>query len=192
LGESSSSSIGEVEGALAKDDVYMPYYNDGKNITAQVFTFVTKQAIIDPTELDPCNIYSDSPFYIENSTVDWCVEYGIFVFDLEENTPTSTSPIFSPVPDEDKREFCNEVNISVVGLDSTISWYDEGWALFSFEDLYTDNDVMMGNNSDEIQYSGAPVIPFSANLGADGLSLKYGAYAPADVYRFGTLDNVLY
>jgi hypothetical protein len=61
--------------------------------------------------------------------------------------------------------------------------------LFEFGDV-ADSPYTVGlaqDNVSEVEFKGVPVIPMSANLGADGLSLKYGAYDPADVYRYGTI-----
>ncbi|MDA3894690.1 MAG: hypothetical protein PF482_00940 [Desulfobacteraceae bacterium] len=188
FGQDCRNSAAEIEAAIAKDNVFMPYYNNGQNITAFIFTFPTKQSQVN-TDCDVSIDSLGSEYFRDNLSPDFCVPYGIYPFDLEENTPQSSSPIFSPVPRSQTREFCDEVNISVVGLDSSISFYDEGWALFEFGDV-ADSPYTVGlaqDNVSEVEFKGVPVIPMSANLGADGLSLKYGAYDPADVYRYGTI-----
>ena len=198
LGESSRNSIAEVEAKLSKENVYMPYYNDGKNLSAHIFTFVSKETVLwnDPLYDADCEVRSDSPFFDQyavrhrsDSRYEWCIEYGLKVFDLEENTPNDPNPIFSPVPEEDKREFCEEVNIFVVSMDPLgLNWYDEGFALYQFQLFPNQLTVGPRRNLDAVGYTGAPVIPLSANLGADGLSLKYGAFQPASIYNFATVD----
>ena len=202
LGESCMNSIAEVEAELSKDSVYLPYYNDGQNISAHVFTYVTKQSQYDNSTTDECDIFSyNSPYFwkyakrgldAQGNYIHWCVEYGLKPFDLEENTPKSQSPIFSPVPPEDKKEFCEEVNVLVI--DDNITRYDEGWALYTFQmspNQFSSGDTQgkLGVREEVISYTGAPVIPLNANLGADGLSLKYGAYDPAQIsYEYATQD----
>lgn len=186
FGQQSRNSNTEVEAELSKESVYMPYYNNGANITAHIFTFPTKESIVDPTN---CAVVgANSTFFTQNTAPRFCVEYGIKPFDMEENTPKSQDPIFSPVPEDERREFCEEVNVAVVGLDSSITWYDEGWALFTFQLNGAMNTTGLTDEGFEtITYTGAPVIPLSANLGADGLSLKYGAYDPATItYEAGS------
>ena len=200
LGESCMNSLAEIEAELCKDSVYLPYYNDGQNISAHVFTYISKESRYDRTTTDPCDINSISPYFqkyakrgldAQDNYIHWCVEYGLKPFDLEENTPKSQSPIFSPVPPEDKREFCEEVNVLVV--DDNIATYDEGWALYTFQmspNQFSSGPTLGFNTRNEIiRYTGAPVIPINANLGADGLSLKYGAYDPAQIsYEYATQD----
>ena len=176
LGDSCMNSIAEIEAELSKNSVYLPYYNDGQNISAHVFTYVTKQSRYDTNTTDECDIFSFSPYFdryaikgldAQGNYLHWCVEYGLKPFDLEENTPKSQSPIFSPVPPEDKKEFCEEVNVLVV--DDNVTRYDEGWALYTFQ--MSPNQLTSGptygfNTRNEIiRYTGAPVIPINANLG---------------------------
>lgn len=200
-----NNSVTEIEASLSKETVFMPYYNDGKNITANIFTFPTKQT---DTATDCTRTATNSTFFTQHtSTTDYCIEYGIKPFDLSENTPGSTLPIFSPVPDVEKQRFCDEVNVSVVNLDELTDYFDEGWALFTFQ-LNAGFDTWgytQDGSGQIVNYTGAPVIPLSANLGADGLSLKYGAYSNLEGesrsaaagngsaeggywYDFGTLD----
>ena len=184
FGQQCRNSIAEVEAELSKDSVFMPYYDDGQNVTAHIFTFPTKESLLD----SDCDVAGTNSRFFQQNTIDYCVEYGIKPFDLEENTPASTDPIFSPVPEEERRVFCEEVNISVVGLDSAISFYDEGWALFTFQlNSGMESSGLTDSLAETIYFTGAPVIPLSANLGADGLSLKYGAYDPASIrYEYAT------
>ncbi len=183
FGQGARNSMAETEAVLAKDTVYMPYYDDGMNVTAHVFTFPTKLTQLD-TDCDMVDVLGE--FFLDNcSSPDWAVQYGIKAFNLEEESIDDPDYIFSPYPEEQTREFPEEVNISVVGLDSTMNFYDEGWAWFSFQGFSTTGLTEEG--AEFITFSGAPVIPLSANLGADGLSLKYGAYDPAEIsYEYAT------
>lgn len=175
LGQTANTTVDEVERELAKDAAFMQYYNDGQNISAHMFTFPTKKTTID----SDCDITSVlGPFWTQNTdSPDYCAEYGLKYFDLQENTPGSTDPIFSPVPEEEKNEFCDEWNVLVSGG----FIFDEGWALYNFNIdglVITDGVGYLG---DTFTFTGTPVIPLVLNLGADGLGLHSAAF------EFGTV-----
>jgi hypothetical protein len=164
LGQNTDTTVGEVEALLAKEEVYMPYYN-AENITAHLFTFPTKKTTLNAD----CSVASMlGPFWND---------VGAGETYLEENSPESSSPVFSPVPEGEKDKFCEEFNVRLANFQ-----YDEGWALYTFQLATFDPLTYYLDSFDApFEFTGAPVIPLVVNLGADGLSL----HEPA--FEFGSL-----
>lgn len=175
LGENANNTLAEIEAALSKDDMAMPYDND-VDATIHFFTFPTKLAKYDTNCVYQ---YSDSPFFDDNANVNGCVIYDLTAYDLEENTVGGGSP-FSPVP-VDVGKWCNEVNLVV----SSNLAFKEGWLRY-IGNYHTWHQNGAG---ELICYSGAPVIATSMNLGASGLSLMYGAWSDGVVTDCGTPDT---
>lgn len=196
LGQFSDTSIAEVEALLAKDVVELPFYFDGQNISAHMFTFPTKLAEID-SDCDVVGSNVDSPFFEQNtSSSEWCVEYGLKYFDLEENTPGEQSPIFSPTPPEESNFMCNELQIETPNTLGVQSGFPRGWVRYDFAGVGNSTSVCVENfnpcyqyvgNPDLTNFTGAPVIPMVLHLGADGMALTFGAYDDSN-YSFGSCD----
>lgn len=177
-GTTSRNSICEVEAALSKNRIAMPYYShNSPYITLHFMNFPTKYTQVTSCTRDGVL----SPFFEQNSEKDWCLEYGLKYFDLSENS-TSTSNFVSPVDPEDEYFLCHEVNIN----EAVFSFlYDEGWANYQFDDT-TSCDARDGVT--EIEYDGAPVIPTIMFIRAGGMSLFGGAWSDGDVDVEGVWD----
>ncbi len=180
IGQLANTTVAEIETWLAKTFLYMPYYNDGVNFSAHLLTFPTKKTTIDT---DTCAITAAlGPFFQQLPTADgYCVEYGMFDTNHEELTPGGDpDPIFSPVPDEQKRWVCNEWNALLPAVPNYDWAWDEGYVRYAFEEITTVSD----GETALWTFTGAPVIPTVVNLGADGLSLVEASY------DFGTTSTV--
>ena len=95
-GSDSRNSICEVEAAISKNEIAMPYYaNDSDFAALHILLFPTKYTQL----LASCEISGvRSPFFKQNATSAWCIEYGLFFWDLEENTPADQGS-YSPIPE---------------------------------------------------------------------------------------------
>ena len=100
-GSTSRNSICEVEAVLAKNLIAMPYYAyNSPYDTFHFMTFPTKYTAISPSPT--CAINSvRSPFFEQNADADYCIEFGLYWFDLEENSPVCQGS-YSPVPESAK------------------------------------------------------------------------------------------
>lgn len=173
LGEKARNSLGEVEAALTKDDIAMPYVND-KDIAIHIFTFPTKLTNVDDgcEVSDTENLKVRGPYFNmpPHVSTQYCVEYNTIVYNLQEQTPGSG---FSG-GGESTRTFCDEVNI--VAADIYPAGYTEGWAhyLFPNDTYFTTAPAFLFPL--QISYYGAPVVPSYLSIGATGLSANYGAW----------------
>ena len=191
---SSRNSFCEVEAALSKDFIAMPYYaNDSPFSTLHFLTFHTKNTIITPA----CMIVDVlSPFFQQNSDEDWCINYGVYFWDLEENSPSAPGH-YSPFPEEQRYRFCDEVNFITPGpTDIKGLGFDEGWILYAFD---TVTSCTPQSGKDSIQYSGAPVIPVILLIEGSGMSLMSAAWDdgfvfyngwPAYFYHYGPFPGI--
>lgn len=188
LGEFSRNSLMEVEAALSKNKIAMPYVN-GINTALHFLTFPTKltqRTKSDCTYLDP-----KSPFFHQNSTdtsdlkiAQWCIQYGVRPFDLTEKTPSS-GPFSGGGT---TNTFCHEVNF----IGTSVFPYDEGWAYYFLSapgdgsaSTFTYGQTK-DSNSVNIDSHGAPVIPTYLYLGSLGIAANYGAWNDTVVHGINT------
>ncbi len=170
LGALANNTLMEVEAALSKNDIAIPYLNTGDDISMHFLTFPTKYS-----ELDEDGFIEGvrSPFAGFRSDRDFCVRFKLNVYDTTEDSITPADPIWSPAPPPEFNDLCLELNWLV----SDESPFEEGWLRYTFD--YT----TLGSNraTEEMIYTGAPVIPVGLNLGMSGMSLKYGAWTDGEV-----------
>ena len=172
LGENANNTLCEIEAALSKNNLVIPYYDDGSQFTVPIYNFPTKLSECPPI-VDDGDVLG--PFF-EPVETRYEPEYTFTLYDMEEHSYHSTCPV-SPCPEGDTLTFPEEVNILVV--DST---YDEGWGRLSFAQSTTCLTLDgLTDPQEEITYSGAPVIGLIAELTVNGLSLMPPAY------DFGTI-----
>ncbi len=181
-GESiANNSIGEVEAAIAKNELAM-YYSD-KNLTIHFFTFPTKLAYNNyvRSSTNVCTSSSATSFtsansspYFRSRSASGCVTYQGVNYNLSEASSMSSS-IISPSTDA---QMCDEIKwLSAFA-------YTEGWARYSFlPTSATIFDVQnanapynVGNDGD---YTGAPVLGTVVHLGSvnDGYAMVPAAYS---------------
>jgi len=164
------NSVGEVEAALNRNNIAMPY--SSQNGTVHFLTFPTK---ITGT-VNGCDIQrtSNSPFFSKYltgiSSTHLCVPFTGTDYDLSEHSKV-ISTIFSPAPTGDY--LCGEVNY-VNGFG-----YTEGWSNYNFAPgttAFTTRDGLINAVPNDGSYDGVPVIGTVINLGADGLWGLNAAY----------------
>jgi hypothetical protein len=195
-GSLSRNSLCEVEAALAKDEIAMPYYANNSDFTAlHILLFPTKYTLLDVD----CTIDNvKSPFFQDNSSAadDWCIEFGLYFWDLEENSPTPQGA-YSPVPPGLTYEFCNELNLLSPDAIATLG-FDEGWIAYEFDTITTCTPE--SSVADSINFQGAPVVPVTLLVEGTGMSLVNGAWTDSFVwyntvfqqyYHYGPYPNAL-
>ena len=202
-GGPSRNSICEVEAALSKLEIAMPYYNSVRLglSTIHFLTFPTKYTSID----DDCNINGvRSPFFKQNADPStFCIDYGFYFWDLEENSINPPGS-YSPVPPSLTREFCEELEMVAAAAIDDLG-FDEGWMMYQFVDATSCvPEVGQPAGPPYIHFSGAPVIPvtllFDIKSDEFGMSLLNGAWTDGYVeydsvydplYHYGPFPNVL-
>ncbi len=129
LGVGAKNNLADVEAALAKNWIAMPYINTEYGLTWGLFTFPTKYAY------DFASGYS-GPFWVKykddgTKYLLECVTTSRKVFDTAEN---SSSPVFSPPPPAEG--LCYELSF----VDSSNFPFKEGWVryAFSYANTYTE------------------------------------------------------
>jgi len=171
IGENGAwNSVGEVEAALSKNSIAMPY--SSQSGTVHFLTFPTKVTINSATS---CGLgrSSLSPFFQQfvttTASTHLCVPFTGTDYDLKENSKKS-STVFSPSPAAD--QLCGEVNY-VHGFP-----YAEGWSNYTFATGTTVFPTMQNKLAaiNDGSYTGVPVIGTVINLGADGLWGLNAAY----------------
>jgi hypothetical protein len=191
LGELSRNTLMEVEDALSKNNVAMPYVN-GNNTALHFMTFPTKltqRPFTDCTFLSP-----KSPFFNQNAsdisvlkTAQYCIQYGVRPFDLTEKTPSS-----GPFSGGGSiNNFCNEVNF----LASSLFPYAEGWANYFIaapgDGTTAPFTVGQAKDATYLDDHGAPVIPTYLYLGSLGIAANYGAWTDTHVHS-GTFTGTTF
>jgi len=204
LGEGNArNNLCEVEAVLSKDKLAKYYYaNDSPYIAFHWEVFPTKYTQINPD----CTIIGVlSPYFMQNmvtsGTFEWCIEYGLRYYDLQEHTP-SVEFIYSPIPEEQKRFFCDEINLVIPSIEPWDFIYDEGWAEYYFDDTtsctvlaHTDDDPTTVEDETNIQFvnfTGVPEIPVVWFIKGAGLHIFTPAWDDGIVEYFdGWCDGYL-
>jgi len=156
IGEANSwNSRGEVEAALSKNMLAMPFSTgaNGNAATVHLFTFPTKLTRYGAAPNQCTARTSESPFF---RTRGMCIDYTANDFDLSENSRVG-GIIISPATNP---QMCNEVTIL-----STFA-YAEGWTNYNFTTATnTTFDIQKAPIvGPEGTYDGAPVIGTVLNI----------------------------
>ncbi|MCX5880564.1 MAG: hypothetical protein NTU74_01735 [Deltaproteobacteria bacterium] len=179
LGVGARNNLLEVEAALSKDDIAMPYVND-KDLALHIFTFPTKLTVT----TGGCALgqkTADGPYFGQYSADPdfYCVPFRLRIFDLLENSPTGGSPFSGG--DTTVRRFCDEVNL----IGASAFPYKEGWAHYWFTNAIVAGYAAVDAGSTQthpLSYVGTPVLPTFLYVGATGLTANYGAWTDDFVY----------
>jgi len=176
LGEANSwNSIGEIEAALSKNMLAMPYSTgaNGTAMTVHLFTFPTKLTRFGAAPNQCTQRFSNSPYFRAPNA--FCVPFAANDYDLSENSRTG-GIITSPATPQ---QMCNEVN-----LYSTFN-YPEGWTNYNFTQSNTAFDIQKAPIvNPEGLYDGAPVIGTVLNLVGTGV-LNDGYWSLGAAYTDG-------
>jgi hypothetical protein len=166
LGQFSRNTLAEVEAALAKDNLAVPYVN-GNNSALHFFTFPTKLTHPD-AKCETATV--DSPYFYWNANSNWCIEYKATPYDLKENSPAS-----GPYSGGSSHNyFCSEISL----VSSSSFPYAEGWTSYAFLNHNTGD---FNAAKQDLFYTGVPVIPTYLYIGSLGMEANYGAWNDSQV-----------
>lgn len=169
LGENANNVAGEIEAALSKDNLVIPYYSRTLGSALSVVSFPTKLA-----SFANCTVRT----LWTNQFVGFPTpQYTLTAYDLQENF--TTSPVFvSPTP-RVVNTFPSEVNFLYIG--DVNSAFDEGWIHIDGNFYLTAvNNAAGGQN---FTFTGFPMIASSMRFDSNGnASWLYNAHT------LGTVD----
>lgn len=174
LGREARSNLVEVEAALSKNNLAIPYYSNPKGFVLSTFTFPTKQADF------PCGIERWNGLYAGFPSP----ERLLSIFDLEENVHRETPPHFSPIPPAPRGFFPQEVNFIDI---SALPHFDEGWFMVQLPAGPT-GPFNAADGVTSVSYTGAPVI--ATNMRFDMNAQGGWAYVAHDLGQV-TVNGVL-
>jgi len=147
----------EVRSALAKSAIHIPYRNDAQNATWAVFNF--------PAKLSCCVSGGGVCTSSESGSCDLSQEYGTSIafntYDLQENTTTTPTTIYSPAPLEPKMTIEKEVYIGQL-----TPTFAEGWMRVQLTDAAVQRIGRTRSNA-LIGYVGSAVIPSYVQIAYD-------------------------
>ncbi len=177
FGDFADNSMDEMEAALSKDWVGMPYINNDEGNTLHLFTFPTKLTQVDAD----CRIIGTAGNYIGfEGTFQDKVAFNVRAMDMTEQTERANGRIFSPLVPDRELNFQYEVNVFMPDA------FAAGWYQYTFTEGSTQGvtqDTLFGlPDGDYLRYDGAPVIPVVMNFGAGGFSTMYGVSTDTPVY----------
>lgn len=167
LGADARNVVREIDAALSKNNIAMPFINNTEGASLHLFTFPTKMS----TSTNAC-VYANSRsdyFPLSQS-----VPYSLSVYDNDERKAENP---FSPSKNYSLPNEFNFIELSKIV-------FKQGW----IEYVLNNPRVYDGVNASGqvLRYTGAPVIPFVLDFRA-GFSLSNGAYDDGEVS--GTVDG---
>jgi hypothetical protein len=206
INNTSRNTLGELEAALAKQDLAMPYVNQGSDFTVHIMNFPTKLSKYSTDSQTYCR-YNDGnggPFWDDPTvpapntfaTTEYrCLPYTLVNYDLMENA-SAQGPYSGVVG---TNSLCEEVNLllspSGFGVNQSVSIFNEGWSRYVFTrtsalrfptQFDTKNNIGIYNHS----YYGAPVIPVVLMGKLNGISIMKGMESDGHVYGEPILSGI--
>lgn len=155
LGLLANNTLAEVEAAIGKLDLALPYVaKPNGDSSVHIFNFPTKLSLENPASV--CTYYrinDRSPYWLLVNNK--CETYIRNIFDLLENTPTDTTDPFSPPKTPSQLKMCGEVEFNVQG--SSNPMYTEGWIRYNFAKSAATKSGFT-KSSAPITYTGTPVL----------------------------------
>ncbi|WP_045215358.1 hypothetical protein [Desulfonatronovibrio magnus] len=180
IGDMANNNLHEVEAALARNDIGMPYIYGDEGNTFHFFNFPTKYTRLDLDECRTANWLSEYVGFVPTdfnaATGTWGavrVRYETDLYDQKEIRRTGVSPIFSPAP-VDANHFPYELDF----FSPAVSGFEKGWVRYTLPNGPSEDFNLSG---DPLRYFGAPVIPFVMNFGEGGFSMMNAFYSERQV-----------
>lgn len=190
--------IGEVEAALAKNDLAL-YYSD-RYASLHLLTFPTKMTQLPAAPAcSPLNNPGTVSPYFQQRPLDaaGCIPYTSAHYDLTEMS-ASASAIFSPAT---QGSLCHEVNI----VPNSGFAFSQGWARYTLPSptaFWVKDPLIVGNavhnvnaalNTYDGTFTGAPVLGTILHLGMtnDGFTTASGAYTDGLVTSFSAESGLV-
>jgi hypothetical protein len=178
--DDSNNTLAEIEAAIAKEYLALPYVEGDADATVHVLGFPTKYTKA-KTAGSCTNLGFDGPFFIKNAneTTYTVPLENVRIWDVNE--VYSTTNIFSPSPTRGLRDEVNLLAVSAINGDN----FPEGWVSYPFAG-FTTGPVAAVAPFTMITYSGAPVVSTVVFFGAlDSYSID-GAWSEGAVSENGT------
>lgn len=142
----SNNTLAEVEAAITKNEISLPYVSAADKSTVHIFTAPTKYTRNDNGSCNVSDFDYDGPFFNWHTRSDGRVVVAdVTIWDVNENY--SSSEHFSPSPTEGWR---NEVTILAVPHD-----FPEGHVMYPFAGYLT---VDENDKGVEMAYTGIPIL----------------------------------
>jgi len=158
LGVGAKNTLAELEAAMAKDQIAMPYLVDSASLFVHIFNFPTK--LSSENQLATCAYwlpYAASPFWMNNNNKS--LAYTQNIYDLMENTPGPDAGYpFSPVPKNKSLVMSGEVIFDPLTQGSKGSLYTEGWIRYNFGAASTATKIGTTQLGNTLTYTGTPVL----------------------------------
>lgn len=169
----SNNTIGELEAAMGKTNVAMPYVWKGAAATLHFFTFPTKMSygFKDMSNSSPCDTYTGTPIAVKRNDY-WggnaavrapfkCLNYTSTGYDLKENTVT-TGPFSGGGTTQKMCEEMQWVNAYIPG-----DLFTEGWIRYVWSVSPTTFRLQSLQNG---TFEGAPVLASAVYIRAASVS----------------------
>jgi len=171
--------LGELEAAMSKNAVAMPYYNTASAVSIHFFNFPTKLGWT-----STCTYTPTGPFWQQYGAPTQCITYTAPFFDLKENLIQGSS-LFSGGTGAAAMTMCEELHMLPTNYSGL---FEEGWVEYNFAaNDPTTFDTVRGDDGDDddFSYYGIPVIPYFLNID-NGLALAHGSADDGTVYATDT------
>jgi hypothetical protein len=180
------NTIGELEAAMAKSSVALPYLDaDNGDYAIHIFNFPTKLSWEEST-CAVYNAFNGSPYFVNLGQTVKCEDYTPDVYDLMENTPTSTGSPFSGGDPGTKPQMCEEVTlVSTVFADAL---FKEGWIRYNWATTAASKGFSTKSGSPLTNdFTGTPVLPVVLYLKAAAMSQAGAAFDNGVVTEGGVI-----
>lgn len=133
LGDFANNTLAELEAAMAKANVALPYTADSNgDSTVHLFTFPTKDSLRNVAST--CLKYApnlESPYWTKvYPTSGQCETYSVNVYNLSEDTPKGSLWPFSPPLISATPTMCGEVQFNMMAVSNLA--YVEGWMRYNW------------------------------------------------------------
>jgi len=157
------NSAVEVRAALAKSTIHIPYRYDASNSTYAVFNF--------PVKLSCCLSGGPACKGVSGSC-DLSKTYGTSIaqniYDLQENTTTTPTTIYSPAPQGPKMTIEKEVDIKDIrDITQLTPPFAEGWMRVQLTDAAVQQSGTAYDGTTAVSYAGSAVIPSYVQIAYD-------------------------
>ncbi len=131
LGQNANNTLAELEAAMGKYDVGLPYVaRQNGDMALHIFNFPTKLSLANSASCNAYHYYYDSPYWA--SVFYQCETYTRNTYDLMENTPSGTGQIFSPIAPGVTSTMCEEVHLNFTNYSAAAAAYTEGWVRYNW------------------------------------------------------------
>lgn len=153
LGVSSDNTVAEIEAAMGKLNVALPYIaKQNGDYSVHIFNFPTKMSNLENKTCAYNKANSMSPYWkLVNSK---CEKYLFSIYDMFENKYVGADTPFSPKP-QTINSMCAEVQFNIQAYSNPA--FTEGWIRYTWNASGVKNGTTMLGLP--ISYSGTPVLP---------------------------------